>query len=455
MQAQLKEGHSMEMESISRETIKPSSPTPSHLIVYPLSLIDNIVPPNSVPLIYFYPNQPQEYDTNDASTQEYFKISTIKKSLSKVLSIYYPLAGRLKDKSIECNDQGVSLFVTRIKSNLSKILQNPSKVLMNPLFPDEFAWKDMGPCASLLAIQINIFACGGIAIGLCMSHKVADVSTLFNFVNDWATLNKISSEGQFIFPIYVVDAGASVFPQGNLAVLPGFKFVKQNNTVTRRFVFEGSKIESLKAMVVSSSSQKVTNPTRIQVVIALLYKCVVSALISIPKNAPFRVSTNLRKRMVPPLPEKSIGNFVWSFYPSNQSMHNKEPQLHELVTNIREGLYEFCDKNVKNFGDVSFVYEFLKKAPSLPQKKEAILDMEKKTMFLFTSWCRYPMYEVDFGWGKPIWVTTSDCPMKNTIVLMDTRDGKGIEALVNLEDKDMAMFECDVELLHYASLSPN
>ncbi|KAE9610495.1 putative salutaridinol 7-O-acetyltransferase [Lupinus albus] len=203
-----KERHNMEMESISRETIKPSSPTPSHLRVYPLSLIDNIVPPNSVPLIYFYPNQPQEYDTNDASTQEYSKISTIKKSLSKVLSIYYPLAGRLKDKSIECNDQGVSLLVTRIKSNLSKILQNPSQVLMNPLFPDESPWEDMDPCASLLAIQINFFACGGIAISICMSHKVGDASTLLNFVNDWATLNQNSSEeGQSIFPVYVFHEG--------------------------------------------------------------------------------------------------------------------------------------------------------------------------------------------------------------------------------------------------------
>ncbi|KAE9610494.1 putative vinorine synthase [Lupinus albus] len=165
-------------------------------------------------------------------------------------------------------------------------------------------------------------------------------------------------------------------------------------------------------------------------------------MILTPKNAPFTISANLIKRMVPPLPEKSMGNFFWSFYPSNQSMHNKEPQLHELVTNISEELSEFCDKDVKNFGDLLF-------------KKEDILDMEKKTMFVFTSWCRYPMYEVDFGWEKPIWVTTSHCPMQNMIVLMDTRDGKGIEALVNLEDKDMIMFEGNVELLHYASLFPN
>ncbi|WJX47043.1 shikimate O-hydroxycinnamoyltransferase [Trifolium repens] len=42
----------MEMELVSRETIKPSSPTPSHLRIYPLSFLDNIaVPPTRVQLV--------------------------------------------------------------------------------------------------------------------------------------------------------------------------------------------------------------------------------------------------------------------------------------------------------------------------------------------------------------------------------------------------------------------
>ncbi|AES99808.1 transferase family protein [Medicago truncatula] len=47
----------MEIELLSRETIKPSSPTP-HLKLFPLSLIDNIYFSNYVPLLYFYnPNK--------------------------------------------------------------------------------------------------------------------------------------------------------------------------------------------------------------------------------------------------------------------------------------------------------------------------------------------------------------------------------------------------------------
>jgi shikimate O-hydroxycinnamoyltransferase len=62
------------------------------------------------------------------------------------------------------------------------------------------------------------------------------------------------------------------------------------------------------------------------------------------------------------------------------------------------------------------------------------------------------MYEADFGWGKPTWVTTFGCSSRKVILLMDTRDGDGIEAVLNMEENDMAKFEYDVELLQNASL---
>jgi hypothetical protein len=53
----------MEMELVSRESIKPSSPTLSHLRIYPLSFIDNIVFRRYIPLLYFY-NQTKDNDQN-------------------------------------------------------------------------------------------------------------------------------------------------------------------------------------------------------------------------------------------------------------------------------------------------------------------------------------------------------------------------------------------------------
>ena len=438
----------MEIELISRESIKPYTPTPPRHKIHSLSFIDHIVARNYVPAIYFYPTDASEHEDDEYQGT---KISMLKKSLSQVLSIYYPFAGRYKDqRSIECNDQGVPLLVTRIKGNLSRILHNPSEALLNPLFPDELQWKDMGTSASILAIQINRFACGGIAISVCLSHKVGDGSTLFNFVHDWATMNGKHNEeenGGLLLPFPpVLDAGSSIFPQGDLPAFPEFLFAKQN-TVCRRLVFEVSKIESLKAMV---SSHNVESPSRVEVVIALIYKRAVSSL-GLSSNTPLRVAANLRRRMVPPLHGKSIGNWVWSFPVSRDK--NNDAELHELVRETREGLSEFCDKNVKNFGDKSFVIEFLTNAT---MARRTPSDSEKRpTLFFFASWCRLPTYEVDFGWGKPTWVTSVGSPVKNSVVLMDARDGNGVEALVNMEEQDLVLFERDAELLQYASLNPN
>ena len=80
------------MEVITREIIKPASPTPSHLQIYPLSFIDHLCPANYIPLIYFYPNQSFEPD-NNGGTSTIFKLceertKMLKKSLSEVLSMY-------------------------------------------------------------------------------------------------------------------------------------------------------------------------------------------------------------------------------------------------------------------------------------------------------------------------------------------------------------------------------
>ena len=60
------------------------------------------------------------------------------------------------------------------------------------------------------------------------------------------------------------------------------------------------------------------------------------------------------------------------------------------------------------------------------------------------------MYEVDYGWGKPVWVCTTSRPFKNVVILMSTRDGDGIEAWVNMTEDSMAMLEHDHKLLSLA-----
>ena len=103
----------VELEVISNENIKPSSPTPTHLRYYQLSFLDQTFPPMYVPFLFFYTE-------NDA----YSKISTdpgksfssvLKQSLSNVLTRYYPLAGHIKDNlTVDCNDEGISYLEAQV-----------------------------------------------------------------------------------------------------------------------------------------------------------------------------------------------------------------------------------------------------------------------------------------------------------------------------------------------------
>ncbi|XP_028771308.1 acylsugar acyltransferase 3-like [Neltuma alba] len=442
------------MEVISTEIIKPSSPTPSDLQIYPLSFIDHLCPSNYIPFVFFYENQSFEPDINGKTSTTIFEVceertKMLKKSLSEVLSMYYPFAGRVKDQVfIECNDEGVVFIVTHMKQKLSEILKDPREEFLNPLFPDEMHWKKpAGPRGSFVAVQVNHFECGGMAMSVCLSHKVGEASSLCHFVRDWASITTKSHVSSPHFN------GASVFPMGDLTIFPENDGKSKANMVSKRFVFDATSTKSLMAKVITQGV--VENPTREQVVGALIYKCVVSALRSKSSKAPNQLATSLsvaldlRAGLVPPQPDKSVGNLVWGFaVRSPNSAEEEEEELHEVVRKTQKGLSEFWDTYAKGFGKEHMmkILELLKATGS----------SDNSVVFNVTSWCGIGMYEADFGWGNPVWVTTCGCPPKKDVaLLMDARDGEGIEVLVAMEEQDMALLEADVELLQYASINPS
>ncbi|XP_021801900.1 BAHD acyltransferase BIA1-like [Prunus avium] len=158
----------------------------------------------------------------------------------------------------------------------------------------------------------------------------------------------------------------------------------------------------------------------------------------------------MRKNTVPPLAENKVGNLV-DFSTAHYS-HSGEStsgiDLEDLVAKIGEALEE-----MKEHCAMKVVFDT---GEAWKKKKEYINlvkndDIDK---YVCTSWCRFPFYEANFGWGKPSWVSFVPVPVDNITNLMDKRDGNGIEAWVNLRQKKMALFESNEELLAYASLNP-
>ncbi|KAK2983380.1 hypothetical protein RJ640_016004 [Escallonia rubra] len=116
----------MTVEIVSRETIKPASPTSQGHNSINLSVLDQLGPKQYVPIILFYPN------TTHKITDE------LKKSLPETLQLMYPLAGRWlqnDQSSIKCNDQGVEFIETSIKEDMFTLLRHPKIDLLSQLVP--------------------------------------------------------------------------------------------------------------------------------------------------------------------------------------------------------------------------------------------------------------------------------------------------------------------------------
>lgn len=75
-------------------------------------------------------------------------------------------------------------------------------------------------------------------------------------------------------------------------------------------------------------------------------------------------------------------------------------------------------------------------------------------IYLMSSWCKKPFYEVDFGWSSPVWMGNASHDNIVYVLLIDSKDGAGVEAWISLPEQDMSVFVGDQELLTYAILNP-
>ncbi|MCL7036255.1 hypothetical protein MKW94_022693, partial [Papaver nudicaule] len=454
----------------SREKIKPSRPTPSHLKTHNLSLLDQVVPRKYVPLLLYYDGK-KAASINNTDT----RCNVIKKSLAETLTKFYVLAGKIVDDEIEkfvdCNDDGVDFCETRVSNfQLSQVIKEPAAGLFEqvklllPFDPCDHEITASG--AFLLSVQVNVFEedCGGMVIGLCINHKVADASSIATFVNDWATVARgmVSNDddeyvGQIKGPCY--HQVQSLFPQKENGI--GFKITSSpidGTLVTKKFAFDASKLAQLKERCKLTTKEPEDDgykPSRVEALSAFLWKCFIDidqAKVAPPPPAKVYLATNavnIRPRMVPKLPTNSFGNIiaitnaVFSIDDNNNECTgiNDHGYYPKLVQKFRDATKKIDGEYIEAMRSTDLLLNTMMKLI------EHVLG-GNTLMIFFSSWCRFPLYETDFGWGKPIWVSTCAIPQKNVIVLMDSDSyGDGIEAYVTLAKEDMLEFEHHVELL--------
>ncbi|XP_010655003.2 stemmadenine O-acetyltransferase-like [Vitis vinifera] len=250
---------------LSTKLIKPSSPTRSHLRTLKLSPIDQLFTYTVKPSAICYYSADS---SNSSRSEDVARRNRLETSLSETLTRFYTLAGGyIKDShSVDCNDEGVEYLEAKVEGQLSQLLSRRDEMIYQLVRLS--GGESTSPVAS-------------IQIGVRIHHIVVDGFTAASFVSAWAT------------------ASRNDLPM--LKPRPPPKISGTNKVVTRRLVFDGAKISSLRARAHDPSFQR--DPSRVEVVIALIWR----VLMGVSKAKHGRLMTslaslsmNLRPKIIPP-----------------------------------------------------------------------------------------------------------------------------------------------------------
>ncbi|WCJ19291.1 HXXXD-type acyl-transferase family protein [Euphorbia peplus] len=433
----------MEIQIVSEEFIKPSLSI--NRKPYKLSLFDQLTPTTYAPTIVFYTHNNQNCDSNSA-------LKNLKKSLSEALDIFYPLSGRTIDNFyIDHFDKGALFVEAHTNFQMSDFLKHQEIELLNMFLSCQPFTKEMDTDIPLLQVQFTLFKCGGVSLGMSVSHKLIDGPTGKAFFSSWASICR----GDFTLVIHPNLEQASEFfpprfsiPENHLSLMESLWFTKANY-VTRRFVFNRKGIEMLRAKAEGKIS-------RVETMSCFIWKCCMKASKALSGSAKPSIlveAVNLRQLTKPSMSNSSVGNIFWWATAVADPSDEKKTELSELMKSLSEGIALYKTDYTESFqGNDGF-----QTMSDYCNQLEDLFASENPDIFAFTTWCYLGFNKFNFGWGEPFWTAIMGKPgpsFRNLTIFIETKDNMGIEAWITLDQQRMALLEKDPEFLAFASPNP-
>ncbi|KAL1548078.1 shikimate O-hydroxycinnamoyltransferase [Salvia divinorum] len=417
------------VQLISKEVMKP---TPHPFKNLKLSYIDRSLPSIYIPLIFFY-NADEQSGLN---TSNHIQISRILKlSLLATLPSFYPLSGKLKhNTSVDCNNgcAGFEFVEAKVHAQLKTALQGSSVKDMKLLIPSECMTFDHAR-RPLLVVQVTFFDCGGLAIAICISHKIADFASAMSFVAAWAA--KCRGEKTEVPPPIL-----GTYPYfGPLRFIPFSQFTKyfkaSDEFVTERFVFDKEKLEILRRAATASPECSTKDPTRVELVSAFIWKHFMAAR---SKNKLFAalMAVSLRQRTNPP---GILDNVFGNCFMSPLAFGDPSREFHHLVSRLRRAIRRVRDGYITNVMSRDC---YMKELVMLA----VLMVVGKMEWCYFTSWRGFSTYKVDYGWGQPCQFATPSMPIKNIVILVNS-GGDDVEAIVTMQPEVVQAVGTQIKLI--------
>ncbi|KAF3789842.1 Shikimate O-hydroxycinnamoyltransferase [Nymphaea thermarum] len=439
--------------------VPPSSETP-RLGLW-LSNLDRAMVIVHVPCVYFYrPN----------GSNNFFDTKVMKESLGRILVPFYPFAGRLCRREedgpleINCNGDG-ALFVEadaegeiddfgdfapsmELRQLIPEVDYQNQDISSHPLLmvQEEYFIIPVQKSSSILTFpQVTFFKCGGVCLGVAMHHTVVDACGFIHFMNSWSdvahgmevscppiierTILRARNPPRpaFEHPVYKpYCAPEPIVPAKD----PPEQKPQNSKLCGAIFRFSRDQLARLKEKV-KEGDNSTTRYTTFNSLTVHIWRCVSLARgLDDLQPTKLTVSVDGRKRLRPEIPNYYFGNVVYIVDVPLVSGDLKSQPMHCAASKVQDALLRMDDDYLRS------ALDYLEQQPDVG----VVVDragLQKRSGLTMASWARLPVYDADFGWGKPIYMGTVVLSVDGLgYILPSPSDDGGLSVQVLLQQND-------------------
>ncbi|KAL0905297.1 hypothetical protein M5K25_023706 [Dendrobium thyrsiflorum] len=422
----------LKLTILSSSVLYPSPPLERRSMF--LSNIDQVLNFN-VETIHFFAANPD--------FQSEIVVERLRSAVERVLVPYDFLAGRLRLEDnegrleIDCNSAGVDFLVAQSELKLDEIgdLEYPNPAFRQLAAAGALQEGEKMEDQPLCSFQLTFFKCGGFALGISNNHVTFDGMSFKNFLQNLAYLASAGHNNTLPTPPFTNRRLLSTrcpprvtFPHPELLETPSSAMLELSPSTTilnfKLLRLSAANISSLKLL----SQPHSTRPTSFNVVAAHLWRCKSLSLSpeDLKRTSMVLYAVDIRKKVSPPLPPEYAGNAVLTAYGTASVEEVGKGEFGKVVEAVAKGAERMENEYARSVIDWGTLHR----------------GFPKGDMFV-SSWWKLGFADVEYPWGKAVYVCPVAQPRKDIVLLFPSIGGadKGVNVLVALPKEEMERFE--------------